>query len=280
MLYISLQMSFGATYSCKNYSAQAPACRNCALFFDAVKYLTRAGITSQPIQFSPQDVLFSEGDEADSVFYICAGRVKLAAVSDEGKEATFAMLGPGDFAGDACVVGPQQVRTTTAKPMCECCALRIERSTLLRIIQSEPRFLEFFLGFVMERKTRTEADLLHQLSSSREQRLARLLLVLANISEGEDAEVSIPKVSHELLAEMVGTTRATTTIFMNRFRKQGLIDYDSAKSGNLIVRSALYSILSSSRKCERCCEKTEPSETKTCNGNQQVCSCAHSHPGL
>ena len=194
---------------------------------------------------------------ADSVFYICSGRVKLAAVSNEGKEATFALLGPGDFAGDACIVDLQPVRTTTATTLCDCCALRIHRSALLRVMQSEPRFLHFFLSFVMARKVRMEEDLLHQLFSSTEQRLARVLLLLAHISEGEDTEVAIPKISHEILAEMVGTTRARITIFMNRFRDRGLIDYDAGRDGELLIRGSLFSVVSADKRCDRCRPDTD-----------------------
>ncbi|HEX7287704.1 MAG TPA: Crp/Fnr family transcriptional regulator [Candidatus Angelobacter sp.] len=220
--------------------------------FDAMKFLARAGLAGQPLKFSRKQVLFAEGTSADSVFYICSGRVKVAAVSNEGKEATIALLGPGDFAGDDCLADVHPVRTTTATAICDCGAYRIHRSAFLQGIQSEPTFLSFFLSFVMARKARMQEDLLHQLFSSSEQRLARLLLLLAGISPQDKAEARVPKISHEMLAEMVGTTRARITFFMNRFRKEGLIDYNTGARGELLVRSSLSSVVQAAKLCDRC----------------------------
>jgi CRP-like cAMP-binding protein len=245
--------------ACKSFSAEREACRDCALFFDAMKFLSRAGVASQPRQFAGKQVLFAEGSPADSVFYICSGRVKVAAVSNDGKEATLALLGPGDFAGDACIVDLQPVRNTTATTVCDCCVLRIHRSAILHVMQSEPRFLHFFLSFVMARKVRMEEDLLHHRFSSTEQRLARVLLLLAGISENENTEVAIPKISHEMLAEMVGTTRARITIFMNGFRDHRLIDYDAGRDGELLIRSSLFSVVSADKRCDRCRPDTDTS---------------------
>ena len=245
-------------HSCKFFSAERAACRDCALFFDAMKFLASAGVPSQPRRVTRKEVLFAEGSAADSVFYICSGRVKVAAVSNDGKEATLALLGPGDFAGDACIADLQPVRTTTATTLCDCCVLRIHRSAIMQVMQSEPRFLRFFLSFVMARKVRMEEDLLHHSFSSTEQRLARALLLLAGISESEHAEVSIPKISHEMLAEMVGTTRARITIFMNRFRDHGLIDYDAGRDGEILIRSSLFNIPADKR-CDRCGRDTDTS---------------------
>ncbi|HEX7286332.1 MAG TPA: Crp/Fnr family transcriptional regulator [Candidatus Angelobacter sp.] len=262
------------TFVCKNYSAGCLACRECALFFDSMKYLARAGVASQPLQLPPKQVVFAEGTEGDSVFYICSGRVKLAAVSNDGKEAALALLGPGDFAGDACLADHQLVRNTTATTLCDCCVLRIHRSTLMRVMQSEPRFLQFFLSFVMARTVRLEEDLVHHHYSSTEQRLARALLLLADINEDEDAEVVIPKISHEILGEMVGTTRARTTIFMNRFREQGLIDYESGRGGELLIRSSLFSAASTDKRCEHCSCRTDAS-TPQGPKCQDPTDCAH-----
>jgi CRP/FNR family cyclic AMP-dependent transcriptional regulator len=239
-------------YFCKLFSAESDACRDCALFVDAMKFLAHAGVASQPRQFTRNQVLFAEGSPADSVFYICSGRVKVAAVSNEGKEATLALLGPGDFAGDACIADLQPVRTTSATTLCDCCVLRIHRSAIMQVMQSEPRFLHFFLSFVMTRKARMEEDLLHHRFSSTEQRLARVLLLLAAIREGENTEVAIPRISHEMLAEMVGTTRARITIFMNRFRAQGLIDYKAGRDCELLIRSSLFDVVSADTGCDRC----------------------------
>jgi CRP-like cAMP-binding protein len=225
--------------------------------FDAMKFLARAGVASQPLKFSRKQVLFAEGTSADSVFYICSGRIKLAAVSNEGKEATIALLGPGDFAGDDCLGEVHPVRTTTATALCDCCAHRIHRSGLMQVIHSEPTFLSFFLSFIMARKARMQEDLLHQLFSSSEQRLARLLLLLAGISPQDKAEATVPKISHEMLAEMVGTTRARVTFFMNRFRKEGLIDYNADVRGDLLVRSSLDSIVRAAKSCDRCGPQAE-----------------------
>lgn len=232
---------------------------NCSAHFDAMKFLARAGVASQPLKLTRKDVLFSEGASADSVFYICSGRVKLAAVSMEGKEATIALLGPGDFAGDDCIADVQPLRTTTATALCECCVLRIPRGAMMQAIHSEPRFLNFFLSFVMARKVRMQEDLLHQLFSSSEQRLARVLLLLAGINQPGQPEAAVPKVSHEMLAEMVGTTRARVTFFMNRFRDSGLIDYTAGVRGELLIRSSLLSIVTEEKRCDRCRPETEPS---------------------
>jgi CRP/FNR family transcriptional regulator, cyclic AMP receptor protein len=240
------------SFTCRSFSPERDACRDCALFFDAMKFLARAGIASQPLQFRRKQVLFAEGSSADSVLYICSGRVRLAAVSQEGKEATIALLGPGDFAGDDCIAELQPIRTTTATALSECCILRIHRGAMMQVMNSEPRFLAFFLSFVMGRKIRMQEDLLHQLCSSSEQRLARVLLLLAGIEGQDDAETAVPRLSHEMLAEMVGTTRARVTFFMNHFREQGLIDYDGDRQGDLLIRSTLFSVVSAGKGCERC----------------------------
>lgn len=250
--------------------ARRDAGTNCSAHFDATKFLARAGVASQPLKLARKKVLFSEGEAADSVFYICSGRVKLAAVSSEGKEATIALLGPGDFVGDDCIADVQPLRTTTATALCDCCVVRIHRSAMMQAIHSEPRFLNFFLSFVVARKARMQEDLLHQLFSSSEQRLARVLLLLAGIQEGEDAEVAIPKISHEMLAEMVGTTRARITFFMNRFRNGGLIDYNAGVRGDLLVRSSLSRVVQAAKLCDRCGPQPEFSALPAVHAGSEV----------
>jgi CRP/FNR family transcriptional regulator, cyclic AMP receptor protein len=237
---------------------------DCSAHFDATKFFARAGVANQQLNLARKQFLFTEGQTADSVFYICSGRVKLAAVSSEGKEATIALLGPGDFAGDDCIAELQPVRTTTATALCDCSVLRIHRAAMMQVMHSEPRFLDFFLSFVVARKLRMQEDLLHQLFSSSEQRLARVLLLLAGIHDCDQVTAAVPKISHEMLAEMVGTTRARITFFMNRFREHGLIDYNAGTRGELVIRSSLFSVVAAEKTCDRCRPQSETLAAVAC----------------
>ena len=188
--------------------------------------------------YRKSDVIFSQGDTADSVFFIEAGRVKLEATSPQGKQAIVAVLKADDFFGDGCLVG-QPLRLAAAVAMSDSRVMRVKKATMLRVLREEPSFSEMFMAHVIAKSSRFEADLVDQLFNSSEKRLARALLLLANFGkDGKDKPV-IVKVSQETLATMVGTTRSRVSYFMNRFRKLGLIEYN----GDIKVRSSLMSII-------------------------------------
>src|ERR1700757_3027373 len=186
-----------------------------------------------------KQAIFSQGDRADAVFYIQEGKVRLSVLSKQGKEATIALLGAGDFLGEGCIASDQLLRLATATAITECSILRIEKSRMLRTLHEQHEFSDMFVGYVIERHNRTQADLVDQLFNSSEKRLARTLLVLSRVGKENHTETVIPRVSQETLAEMVGTTRSRVNFFMNKFRKLGFIDYN----GGLEVNSSLLSIV-------------------------------------
>jgi CRP-like cAMP-binding protein len=175
------------------------------------------------------------------VFYIQEGRVKFTVLSKQGKEATIALLGPGHFVGEACLASDQPLRLATATAITECSILRMDRELMLRTLHKEQRLADVFIGYMVERHNRTQADLVDQLFNSSEKRLARALLLLSRFGKKDHPEEVIPSVSQETLAEMVGTTRQRVNYFMNKFRKLGFIDY---KGGlGLQVNSSLLSVV-------------------------------------
>jgi CRP-like cAMP-binding protein len=183
-------------------------------------------------------VIFSQGTSADSVFYIQKGKVKISVISEHGKEAVVAMLGPTEFFGEGCLVG-QPLRLASAIAMTECVVMRIEKPEMVRVLHAEPTFAEVFTAYLLTRNSQIEADLVDQLFNSSEKRLARVLLQLANFGkEGKPEPIAI-KISQETLAEIVGTTRPRVSFFMNKFRKLGFIDYN----GDLEVHSSLLSVV-------------------------------------
>src|ERR1700724_1451683 len=169
--------------------------------------------------------VFSQGEPADSVFYIEEGKVKLTVLSEQGKEAIVAILGTGDFCGEGCLAG-QPRRMATAAAMEESAIMRLEKSAMIRILHDEPEFSERFMSHLLARNIRVEADLVDQLFNSSEKRLARLLLILARFGKEGASERIIPKIRQEALAEMIGTTRSRVNFFMNKFRKMGFIHYN------------------------------------------------------
>ncbi|MGP0095131.1 MAG: Crp/Fnr family transcriptional regulator [Xanthobacteraceae bacterium] len=182
--------------------------------------------------------MFSQGEAADSIFYINTGKVKLTVRSEQGKEAVVAILAPGDFLGEGCLTG-QPRRMATANAMTECLITRVVKATMIRKLHDEPDFSEKFMSHLLTRNIRVEADLVDQLFNSSEKRLARLLLILANFGKEGKPEPVIAKISQEMLAEMIGTTRSRVSFFMNKFRKLGLIDYN----GHLEVHSSLLNVV-------------------------------------
>jgi len=200
--------------------------------------LAKVGTWRAIKRYPARETIFSQADPADALFYIRKGRVKLTVVSNRGKQAVIAILGAGDFFGEGCLSG-QLVRTSRAAAMSECSLVRLEKTVAIATVHSEPAFAELFLHYLLSRNIRIEEDLIDQLFNSSEKRLARVLLLLAKFGTEGEPEATIPKVSQQTLAEMIGTTRSRVSFFMNRFRKMGFIEY---KNG-LEVRSSLLNVL-------------------------------------
>jgi CRP/FNR family cyclic AMP-dependent transcriptional regulator len=202
--------------------------------FDPKSFLAKANGGRTIATFRTNQIVFTQGDPADSVFYIQSGNVKVTVVSEHGKEAVVAMLGPDEFLGEGCLAG-QPLRLATATAVAECEIMRVEKGAMLRVIHDEPAFSEMFIAYLLSRTMRVEADLVDQLFNSSEKRLARLLLLLANFGKEGKPEPIIAKISQETLAEMIGTTRSRVSFFMNKFRKLGFITYN----GHIEVHSSL-----------------------------------------
>lgn len=183
--------------------------------------------------------IFRQGEAADSLFYIRRGKVKLAVISPEGKEAIVAVLGDGEFFGDGCLAG-QHLRIATAVAMADCTLDKIDKQLMARILHEHHDISELFVRHLLSRNIRYEADLIDQLFNSSEKRLARILLLLSNFGKESKSEPVIPKVNQDTLAQMVGTTRSRVSHFMNRFREHGFIDYDD---GGLTVHSGLLTVV-------------------------------------
>jgi CRP/FNR family cyclic AMP-dependent transcriptional regulator len=202
--------------------------------FDPKSFLAKADGGRTLSKFGMDQIVFAQGDPADSVFYIQSGKVKVTVVSEHGKEAIVAMLGADEFFGEGCLAG-QRLRIATATAMAECEMMRVEKAAMIRVIHDEPAFSEMFIAHLLSRTMRVEADLVDQLFNSSEKRLARLLLLLANFGKEGKPEPIIAKISQETLAEMIGTTRSRVSFFMNKFRKLGFITYN----GHIEVHSSL-----------------------------------------
>ena len=191
------------------------------------------GRTTQ--QYGARDVIFSQGQDADSLFFVLRGRVRLALVSHRGKEAIVATLEPGEFFGEGCLVH-QPTRMATATATGDCTLLRVEKSTMARLLLETPSLAAVFINHLLTRITRYEADLADQLFNSSEKRLARTLLLLSHFGPESISEPVVRGISQEHLAQMVGTTRSRINYFMNKFRKLGYVTYD-AKVGMIVNRS-------------------------------------------
>jgi CRP-like cAMP-binding protein len=192
------------------------------------------------VQERPKDaVIFSQGDAADAVFYIQKGKVKIAVVSAQGKEATVAVLSVGDFVGEDCIATTHPLRLLTATALSDCMLLKIGKKEMVNVLSQDHAFSEVFVAFLLARNARSQEDLIDQLFNSSEKRLARVLLQLAQFGKENTPEIVIPKISQESLAEMVGTTRSRVSFFMNRFRKLGFIEYD----GTIKVHSSLLNVV-------------------------------------
>jgi CRP/FNR family cyclic AMP-dependent transcriptional regulator len=206
--------------------------------FNAQDFLDSAGVARKVTEFKKQETIFSQGDPGRNVFYIQKGGVRLSVVNESGKEAVVAILGPGDFFGEGCLAGqPLQIGTATA--VAPTTALIIEKSEMVRVLHAEHEFSDRFISFMLARNIRIEEDLVDQLFNSSEKRLARTLLLLARYGKEDKLQRVLPKVSQEMLAEMVGTTRSRVNFFMNKFRKLGFIKYN----GGLQIDNSLLSVV-------------------------------------
>ena len=194
--------------------------------FDAAAFLASAGLGRRIIRLAPKDSFFSQGDPADSVFYLQRGRAKVTVVSAAGKEATITLFSAGDFVGEEALAAVAGLRLATATAITACTALKIRREEMIRVMHEEHEFSDRFLKFLLERSMRIQADLIDQLFNSSEKRLARILLLMAEFGKPGEPEQYIPKITQETLAEMIGTTRSRVSFFMNRFRKLGFIEYN------------------------------------------------------
>jgi CRP/FNR family transcriptional regulator, cyclic AMP receptor protein len=190
------------------------------------------------VDYRTGQLIFSQGDVADSVFYVERGKIKIFVISEQGREAVVALLTEGDFFGEGCLIA-QPLRLATAASMTDVTVLRLEKAEMLRALHAEPAFAEAFTTHLLTRNSRAEADLVDHLLNSSEMRLARTLLLLANFGKEGRPEPITTKISQETLAEMVGTTRPRVSFFMNKFRKLGFIEYN----GELKVHSSLLSVI-------------------------------------
>jgi len=206
--------------------------------FDAKIFLAEVNGGRTIGQYRKDQIIFAQGDLADSVFYVQTGKVKISVVSEQGKEAIAAILGADDFFGEGCLIG-QPRRLATAAAIEKSTIMRLEKVELADVIHKEAAFSEMFIAHLLSRTARVESDLVDQLFNSSEKRLARVLLLLANFGKEGRSDTVIAKISQEALAEMIGTTRARVSFFMNKFRKLGLIDYN----GEIHVHSSLLNML-------------------------------------
>ena len=207
--------------------------------FDAAAFLAKAGLGRKIIQVKPKQVFFSQGNPADSIFYLQKGRAKVTVVSKNGKEATITLLSTGDFVGEESLASVVGLRMATATAITACTALKIEREEMVRVMHEEHSFSDLFLKFLLARSMRTQADLVDQLFNSSEKRLARILLLLAEFGKPGEPESLIPQITQETLAEMIGTTRSRVSFFMNRFRMLGFIEYN----GRIRVHKSLLNVI-------------------------------------
>ena len=206
--------------------------------FDPKIFLAKMGAGKTVSKYRNGQIIFSQGESADAVFYIQQGKVKLTVVSEQGKEAVVAILGPGHFFGEGCLNG-HPLRIATTRAIDECVITRLEKSTMIATIHNEPEFSELFMSYLLTRNGRIDEDLIDQLFNSSEKRLARLLLLLANFGKEGRPEPIVGRYSQETLAEMIGTTRSRVSFFMNKFRKLGFIEYN----GKLEVHNSLLNVV-------------------------------------
>jgi CRP/FNR family transcriptional regulator, cyclic AMP receptor protein len=206
--------------------------------FDPKKFLAKVGDGKTISEYQKDQIVFSQGNVADAVFYIQNGEIKITVISERGKEAVVGILGPGNFFGEGCLNG-HSLRITTATAVDECLITRIAKSAMIATMHDKSEFSELFMAYLLSRNSRIEGDLIDQLFNSSEKRLARLLLLLANFGKDGRPEPIIGKFSQETLAEMIGTTRSRVSFFMNKFRKLGYIEYN----GKLEIHNSLLNVV-------------------------------------
>jgi len=206
--------------------------------FDPKAFLARAGLGRKILNVKKGEAAYAQGDPADAIFFVQKGRLQVTVTSATGKEATIALVGPGEFLGENCMVSAHPLRLATATAMIESALLRISKAEMTRALHQEPELSEMFVAFLLARNARIQADLVDQLFNSSEKRLARILLLLAQFGKESKPETVVPKISQELLADMIGTTRSRVSFFMNRFRKLGFIEYN----GEIRVHNTLLNI--------------------------------------
>jgi CRP-like cAMP-binding protein len=210
--------------------------------FDPKLFLAKVGEGRSIGKYHKGQIIFSQGDAANAVFFLQKGKAKVTVVSEHGKEAVVAILGINEFFGEGCLVGQAQ-RIATVAAMAESVIVRLDKAAIVRVIHHEPAFAEMFIAHLVGRSLRVEADLVDQLFNSSEKRLARLLLLLANIGKDLKPEPIIAKISQETLADMIGTTRSRVSFFMNKFRKLGLIGYDGSIENGIEVHGSLLNVV-------------------------------------
>jgi CRP/FNR family cyclic AMP-dependent transcriptional regulator len=206
--------------------------------FDPKTFLAKVGEGRTLAQYQKDQIVYSQGEPADAVFYIQKGKIKLTVVSKSGKEAVIAIMESGEFLGEGCLAA-QPLRMATAITISDCSIVRLEKAVMIRVLHDQPAFSAIFVSYLLSRTIRIEEDLVDQLFNSSEKRLARVLLLLSHFGKEGKPEPVIAKISQETLAEMIGTTRSRVSFFMNKFRKMGFIEYN----GGLHVHSSLLNIV-------------------------------------
>jgi CRP/FNR family cyclic AMP-dependent transcriptional regulator len=206
--------------------------------FNAQAFLDSAGISKKVSEYAPLAVIFAQGDPGDSVMYIQNGAVRLSVLSHSGKEAIVGVLGPGDFLGEGALAG-QPIRMGTATAVSATSVLVVPKKQMIQLLHDAPGFSDRFIEYMLQRNIRIEEDLVDQLFNSSEKRLARTLLLLARYGKEDKPQAVLPKLSQEMLAEMIGTTRSRVNFFMNKFRKLGFIEYN----GGLKINTSLLSVV-------------------------------------
>ena len=218
--------------------APKPQPRNGDTVFDPGTFLARAGLGRKILSLQKHEQVFAQGDPSDAVFYVQKGQIKVTVTSKNGREATIALVGAGDFLGEDSVASAHPLRLASATAMTACTLLRISKAEMVRVLHQEHTLSDVFVSFLLARNARIQADLVDQLFNSSEKRLARILLLLAQFGKESKPETMVPKISQEILAEMIGTTRSRVSFFMNRFRKLGFIEYN----GEIRVHNSLLNI--------------------------------------
>jgi len=206
--------------------------------FDPKAFLAKAGVGKKIVTLKKNDTAFVQGDIPDAIYFVKKGRLRITVTSANGKEGTITLVGPGEFIGENCMISAHPLHLATATAMIDSELLKITKGEMLRVLRDEPKLSEMFIHFLLSRNARIQADLVDQLFNSSEKRLARILLLLAQFGKESKPEIVVPKISQEVLAEMIGTTRSRVSFFMNRFRKLGFIEYN----GEIRVHNTLLNI--------------------------------------